>query len=406
MTKGIGPKCNLDCQYCFYLEKEALFAPNERYKMSDETLERFVSSYIAAQPGDTASFAWQGGEPTLLGVSFFEKVVALQAKHARGKRIENAFQTNGTLLDDRWAEFLAKHNFLVGVSIDGPRDLHDAYRVKRNGKGSFDDVLRGIRVLQRHGVQWNSLTCVNRLNASKPLEVYKFLKGIGSRYMQFIPIVERKPNPAARRLGLDLSTPPSLSEEEAIEEMTAWSVIPREYGSFLNKIFDRWVRHDVGKIYVQTFEVGFTKWLGIKQGLCIFNETCGDAVALEHDGSVYSCDHFVYPEYRLGNINEDSLPEMIDSPFQRKFGQDKRDSLPSQCRECAYRFACNGGCPKQRFARDKRGEPGLNYLCPGYFAFFRHADPYYRVMASLYRRQQSPALIMELLKKKKIPGLN
>jgi len=401
MTKAIGPKCNLDCQYCFYLEKEALFAKTERYQMADDVLERCIANYIESQPTDLVTFAWQGGEPTLLGVPYFQKIVDLQRKYAGGKRFENALQTNGSLLNERWAEFLATNRFLVGVSIDGPEELHNAYRLKRNGQGSFEEVLRGIRTLQRHGVEWNSLTCVNDLNAKMPLKVYKFLKGIGARHMQFIPIVERQPNTAARALGLDLSTPPNQDGEEPEVEMMPWSVKPNDYAQFLTTIFDHWVRHDVGKIYVQIIEVSFAKCLGSPGSLCIFSETCGDAVAMEHDGSVYSCDHYVYPEYKLGNIRDDSLQDMINSEQQRDFGENKRDSLPRQCLECDYLPACNGGCPKYRFCETSDGEAGLNYLCQGYYHFFKHADPYFQTMAKLYRNRRPPAMIMDLLKKEK-----
>ncbi len=405
MAKAIGPKCNLDCQYCFYLEKEALFAKSERYRMPDDLLERYISGYIASQPTDAVQFAWQGGEPTLLGVKYFQRILELQRKHAQGKRIENALQTNGTLLDDRWAEFLAENEFLVGVSIDGPEELHNAYRLKRNGTGSFKEVLRGIRVLQKHGVLWNSLTCVNAANSKHPQKVYKFLKGIGSRHIQFIPIVERQPNAQARELGLDLSTPPAPDSPEADPEMMPWSVRPRDYGDFLVNLFNTWVRHDVGKVFVQIFEVSFSKWIGKPGGLCIFSETCGDAVALEHDGSIYSCDHYVYPEFKLGNVRDNPFSDMIGSEKQRKFGQDKFDTLPQKCLDCAFRPACNGGCPKHRSATTESGEPGLNYLCDGYYKFFSHADPYFRVMANLFQQRQSPAAIMDLIKKKRLPGL-
>ncbi|MGY8696998.1 MAG: anaerobic sulfatase maturase [Verrucomicrobiia bacterium] len=301
---------------------------------------------MESQPTDSVLFAWQGGEPTLLGPPYFQRIVELQQKHAQGKRIENALQTNATLLDDCWGAFLAENNFLVGVSIDGPEDLHNAYRVKRNGSGSFNEVLRGIRILQKHGVQWNSLTCVNAINSKLPLKVYKFLKGIGARHMQFIPIVERRPNPAAQKLGLDLSTPPNLEKPEGDPEMMPWSVQPRDYGTFLTTIFDTWIRKDVGKTFVQIFEVSFAKWIDQPGGLCIFSETCGDAVALEHDGSIYSCDHYVYPEFKIGNVRDTPLSEMLNSDQQLNFGKDKSDTLPPKCHECAYVSPCNGGCPK------------------------------------------------------------
>jgi len=411
MVKPTGPLCNLDCSYCFYLEKEGLFAANERWKMNEETLERFVRFYIQSQPVDEITFAWQGGEPTLCGVEFFRKAVEFQKRYAEGKRIDNAFQTNGTRLDDEWGAFLAENNFLVGISIDGPEKIHNTYRVTKRGGGSFRDVIRGLDVLKKHGVEFNTLTCVHRANQDKGEEVYRFLKGIGSKFMQFIPIIERKPNREAQALGLELATPPKLvaaleRDDEPESPVTPWSVRPAGYGRFMIDIFDRWVRHDVGRYHVQLFDVALGKWLGIQGGLCVFDETCGNAMALEHDGNLYSCDHFVYPQYRLGNINEIPIANMVDSRQQVQFGLDKRDRLPRQCRECDYRFACNGGCPKHRFLQTRDGEPGLNYLCDGYYAIFKHMDPYMRVMADLYRQQRAPAEIMELLRAKRVPGVS
>jgi uncharacterized protein len=406
MVKPIGPLCNLDCSYCFYLEKEALHPTNERWRMSDGVLENFIRSYIESQPANEVTFAWQGGEPTLCGVDFFRRAMEMQHCHAGGKRITNALQTNGTLLNDEWGAFLAEYQFLVGISIDGPEKIHDAYRVTKRGGGSFKQVMAGLDILKKHGVEFNTLTCVHRMNQSKGADVYRFLKGIGSKFMQFIPIVERKPDSTAQSLGLSLASPPDLAAGDVASPVTPWSVTPEGYGRFMIDIFDRWVRQDVGRFHVQLFDVALGKWLGIPGGLCVFEETCGNALALEHDGSLYSCDHFVYPEFRLGDLAETPLASLVDSPRQQRFGTDKRDRLPKQCRGCDYRFACNGGCPKQRFSRSRDGEPGLNYLCEGYYSIFKHMDPYMRVMADLYRRKRPPADIMGLLRDKRIPGLS
>ncbi len=389
MTKPGGPICNLDCTYCFYLEKEKLYPGTQRWAMSPAVLEAYVQQYIAAQPGDTVYFAWQGGEPTVLGVEFFRAVVELQRRHAGGKRIHNALQTNGTLLDDAWGRFLAEHDFLVGLSIDGPRGLHDRYRLDKGGKPTFDRVMRGVEVLKRHAVDFNTLTVVTRLSAQYPLQVYRFLKEIGSGHMQFIPIVERVARAPARD-GLVLIQPSFAGRAE----VTPWSVRPADYGEFLCAIFDEWVRHDVGRQFVQIFDVALELWYGREASLCIFRETCGRALALEHSGDVYSCDHFVYPENRLGNLLEAPLAALVDSAQQQAFGEAKRDTLPRYCRECDVRFACNGECPKHRFARTPDGEPGLNYLCAAYQRFFRHIDPYMKRMVDELRAGRPPANVM------------
>lgn len=404
MTKPIGPICNLDCKYCFYLEKEALYT-DAKWRMSPERLERYIQQYIAAQPTDHVSFAWQGGEPTLLGVDFFRRVVSLQREYAGGKTIENAFQTNATLLDDEWGAFLHENQFLVGVSIDGPRELHDRYRVDKQDRSTFDQVMRGIEVLKKHQVDFNTLTCLNRATAKKPLEVYRFLKSIGSHYLQFIPIIERQPGAQTREWGLELASPderPGATDEDL--PVNSWSVLPRDFGEFYMRIFDRWVRKDVGKTFVQLFDTALGKWVGAPGGICVHAETCGDALAIEHNGDLYSCDHFVYPQHKLGNIADTELAELVNSPRQRKFGTDKRDTLPQYCRDCEVRFVCNGGCPKSRFLTTPAGEPGLHYLCEGYRAFFNHIAPVMRVMADLYQRRQSPAAAMDLVQSKSIPG--
>lgn len=394
MTKPVGPICNLDCKYCFYLEKEKLYPGTKNWAMSPEVLESYVRQYIAAQPNQIGPihFAWQGGEPTLLGVEFFEQVVALQKKYGPGREIANAFQTNGVLLNDEWGEFLARNNFLVGLSIDGPRKLHDYYRVDKGGQPTFDKVIRGLEVLKKHGVAFNTLTVVNRANSRQPLEVYQFLKEIGSGYMQFIPVVERMTEAPGDK-GLALIQPAFTGEAQ----VTPWSLDPAAFGNFLCSIFDEWVRHDVGRQFVQIFDVALEIWYGIGASLCVFSETCGRAMAMEHTGDLYSCDHYVYPENKLGNIMEAPLDAMVQSEQQVKFGTDKRDTLPKYCQECDVRFACNGECPKHRFVRTPDGEAGLNYLCAGYKKFFRHIDPYMKFMAEELRAMRAPANVMRFV---------
>ncbi|HEY3706574.1 MAG TPA: anaerobic sulfatase-maturation protein [Terracidiphilus sp.] len=389
MTKPIGPICNLDCKYCFYLEKEKLYPGTREWAMPRETLERYVREYIAAQDTEEVHFAWQGGEPTLLGVDFFRTVVELQQQYAGGKAIYNALQTNGTLLDDAWGEFLAANGFLVGISIDGPREIHDFYRVDKGEAPTFDRVMRGLGKLKEHGVEFNTLTVVNRHNSAVPLEVYRFLKEIGSKFLQFIPVVERR---AARADGNGLVLIEPAFAEAA--EVTDWSVEPMAFGVFLARIFDEWVKQDVGRTFVQMFDVALESWMGMEASLCVFRKTCGSALAMEHTGDVYSCDHFVYPEHRLGNLAETGLEAMVSSPQQVAFGRAKLETLPRMCRQCEVRFACNGECPKHRFLHTPDGEPGLNYLCAGYKHFFRHIDPYMRFMAGELRAGRPPAGIM------------
>ena len=441
LTKPIGPICNLDCKYCFYLEKEKLYPGERQWRMSDDVLEKYVRQYIEAQPGPEVYFAWQGGEPTLLGVDFFRKAVALQKKFARGKMISNALQTNGTLLDDEWCRFLSKEKFLVGLSIDGPRELHDKYRVDKGQKPTFDRVMAGLELLKRHRVEFNTLTVVNDANSRQPLEVYRFLKRIGSEFLQFIPLVERT---ASAPDGLDFAAPPDLDSFHESEHpltfalspdgahtrvagdgsrvrsphpavhgpnalskkleaaknlespVTPWSVQAAQYGNFLCAIFDEWVRQDVGKIFVQLFDVALGNWMGLGSSLCVFAEKCGGALAVEHNGDLYSCDHYVYPKYRLGNLMNQNLGEMARSAQQVKFGADKSDLLPRFCRECNVRFACNGECPKHRFIKTSDGEDGLNYLCPAYKQFFNHIDPHMKMMARLLREGRAAADIMAM----------
>ena len=397
MAKPVGPVCNLGCKYCFYLEKENLYPNTSEWRMSDEVLESYIRQYVEAQSVPVVSFAWQGGEPTLLGVDYFRKVVELEKKYANGKRIENAFQTNGVLLNDEWGEFLAKNQFLVGLSIDGPRKLHDKYRVDKSGRPTFDKVMRGLGYLKKHRVEFNTLSVVQRHNAYHPLEVYHFLKDIGSGFMQFIPIVERIASASAPN-GLVLISPNS----DVPATVSPWSVEPIQFGRFLSAIFDEWVRHDVGKYFVQIFDVALESWLGMEPALCVFRETCGSAMAIEHNGDLYSCDHYVYPENKLGNIIENPLSTLVNSRQQQQFGQDKRDTLPRYCRECDFRFACNGECPKHRFLRTPDGEEGLNYLCQGYKIFFGHIDSYMKFMAEELRQERPPANVMEWVRQREL----
>jgi serine-type anaerobic sulfatase-maturating enzyme len=391
LTKPIGPICNLDCKYCFYLEKEKLYPSERTWRMSDEVLEEYIRQYIAGQPIEQVNFAWQGGEPTLLGVEFFRKAVELQHKHGEGRTISNAIQTNGTLLDDEWCEFLTAEKFLVGISIDGPRHLHDAYRVDKQQKPTFDEVMRGLELLKKHGTNFNTLTVVNRTNSQHPLAVYNFLQEIGSAFLQFIPLVERKPPAHSHSEGLDFASP-----DDAGGPVTDWSVEPAHYGRFLCVIFDAWIARDVGTTFVQLFDVALGNWMGLGSSLCVFAEKCGAALAIEHNGDLYSCDHYVYPKFKLGNILNQSLGRMVDSAKQAKFGNDKLDALPRYCRQCEVRFACNGECPKHRFTKTPDGEDGLNYLCPAYKMFFNHIDPHMRVMAELLQSGRAAAEIMTM----------
>ena len=389
MAKPTGPLCNLDCTYCFYLEKEKLYPGTKNWTMREDVLESYIRQYIESQPQPVVSFAWQGGEPTLLGIPWFENVLALQKKYAQGKHIENAVQTNGVTVDAVWAEFFAANDFLIGISVDGPRELHDFYRVDKGQQPTFERVMRGIEHLKTANVRFNTLTVVNRNNSYHPIEIYEFLKDIGSGFMQFIPVVERRvsqPSPE----GLVL-----LGPEQNSAHVTHWSVEPAVFGDFLCAIFDVWVRNDVGKRFVQLFDVTLELWLGLQPSLCVFAETCGNALAVEHQGDLYSCDHYVYPQNKLGNILDDPLASLLKTKKQQDFGGAKRDSLPALCRECDVRFACNGECPKHRFMTTPDGEPGLNYLCAAYKKFFHHVAPYMEFMGRELLNQRSPARVME-----------
>lgn len=382
MAKPRGAICNLGCEYCYYLPKKALY-PGGTFRMSNQVLKSYVRQYIAAQQVPQIHFAWQGGEPTLMGLDFFRRVVGYQKEAARpGMRIENAIQTNGTLLNDDWCRFFAENHFLVGISLDGPREIHDVYRKDKGNRGTFDRVIHGIRLLKDYQVDFNILTCVSAANAEKPLEVYHFLRDeVGAEFIQFIPIVEweRPTDPQKER---------KLSER---------SVNGEQYGYFLNSIFDDWLAHDLSKIFVQIFDTSFGHWIGAPGGLCVFQETCGLALVTEHNGDVYSCDHFVEPDCYLGNMLKTPLAEMVGSEKQRQFGLAKRNSLPQYCRSCSFLFACNGGCPKDRTDITPDGEPGLNHLCSGFKTFFAHVDSPFRIMANLIRQHRPMTDVMKIL---------
>ncbi len=394
MIKPIGPRCNLRCTYCFYLEKHALFPDGESFRMSDDVQERFIRDYIRWQNTPEIEFAWQGGEPTLLGVDFFRRTVALQQHYSDGRLIRNSLQTNGTLLDDEWCAFLAQHKFLVGLSLDGPQDVHDRHRVYADGRGSFQDVMRGLHCLKKHGVEFNSLTCMHRDNGGEGRRIYRFLRDEGIRHMQFIPIVERTAGTAACALGLQLEAPPALDAPASSAQVMPFTILPKQYGQFLIDIFDEWVRRDVGEVFVNHFDVALNAWYGNPPPLCINAKACGNALAMEHDGTVYACDHFVYPEYRRGNILQDSLQKIVFSADQQRFGTRKWTALPTECRMCPALDVCHGGCPKHRFTATSDGQPGLNYLCEGYKAFYTHIAPAMEKMVDLLQQQCSPAEIM------------
>ncbi len=393
IAKPTGAICNLDCTYCYYLDKEQLYPNHSNFKMSDDVLETFIRQKIQNHRTAQVHFVWQGGEPTLLGVDFFKRVVELQHKYADGKTIQNGFQTNGVLLDDEWCQFFKEQQFLVGLSIDGPEEIHDRYRVNKGGSGTFRQVKRGLRYLQKHDVPFNTLTVVQRHNSYHPLAVYRFLKEIGSTFMQFIPVVERKQSPKAgsdNRFDAWSDTSDSL--------VTEWSVEASAFGQFLCVLFDEWVRNDVGRYFVQIFDLALQAWMGMEPNLCIFRKTCGDALAMEHNGDLYTCDHFVSPSYKLGNIMVQPMESLIGSDKQRQFGRDKEETLPRYCRQCEVRFVCNGECPKNRFIRTPDGEAGLNYLCAGYKQFFNHIDPYMHFMARELKARRPPANVMQWAK--------
>ena len=398
MAKPIGPLCNLNCRYCFYLEKEALFPQGEDYCMSEEVLDAYIRKTVeVSRDLPELLFAWQGGEPMLMGIDFYKKVLHLQKQYAEGKRVANTFQTNGTLLNDEWCRFLQEHDFLIGLSLDGPEHIHDHFRMDRGGKSTFSSVKRGLDLLKKHGVEFNILCCVTRESAQKPLEVYCFFKEQGAEYIQFIPIVERVPDRVSHKLGLQLASPPDLRNEPETVSVTPWTVDPEGYGDFLIKVFDEWVRRDVGTVFVMNFEWALGSWALGDSPACFFSKRCGRAVIIEHNGDVYSCDHFMYPAYQLGNILEDELSEMLESEQQIAFGAQKELALPRACRECVYLFACRGECPKHRFMISPYGEPGFNYLCKAYKKYFRHVNKYMRVMVQLLENNLPASYVMDAI---------
>jgi uncharacterized protein len=398
LAKPTGAQCNLDCDYCFFLSKEMLY-PDSRFRMSDEQLDAYLRQLIEAHAGAAeVTIAWQGGEPTLMGLDFFRRSVEIARGYLEpGQRALHTIQTNGTLLDAEWAEFFKDNDYLVGISIDGPRDIHDAYRVTKGGRGSFEKVMRGLGHLRDARVEFNALTTLHAANAGRGGEVYRFLRDdCGARFIQFIPIIERVPEAA-----LDGTVPWSSWRDRPLYEqrgefVTGRSISAEQYGRFLIDVFEEWVRRDVGEVYVQMFDVALANWFGEPPGLCVHSETCGQALALEHNGDLYSCDHFVEPDYRLGNISETPMIELVASQPQQDFGRAKRDTLPRQCRDCDVRFACHGGCPKDRFIATSDGEPGLNYLCAGYMAFFHHIERPMRIMCELLAQGRAPSEIVRI----------
>ena len=391
MLKPAGAHCNLACKYCYYLEKNNLYQNSHRHLMSDEMLEQFTREYIEAQTMPQVLFTWHGGEPLMRSIDFYKKALALQKKYAHGKQIDNVIQTNGTLLTDEWCEFFAQNHWLVGISIDGPQEYHDHYRVTPAGKPSWEKVMQGISLLKKHRVEWNAMAVVNAYNAEHPLEFYHFFRDNGCQYLQFTPIVERLTEHEDGR------TLASLADDREIPLADA-SVTPQQWGNFLCTIFDDWVRHDVGKMFVEIFDCTLANWMGVLPGICAYSKECGHAGVMEHNGDVYSCDHFVFPEYKLGNIREQSLIDMLYGEKQQAFSRLKHTSLPRQCKECDMEFACHGECPKNRFEKDKYGEPGLNYLCQGYYQYYSHVAPYMDFMKRELLAQRPPANIMNVLK--------
>jgi uncharacterized protein len=394
MAKPAGATCNLDCKYCFYLSKQTVPHGPGAGEMGDETLELFIRQYIEGVSGPSVVFSWQGGEPTLRGLAFFRRVVALQKKYAKfGQKIENDLQTNGVLLDESWAAFLKEHRFLVGLSIDGPRELHDKFRRNMGGAPTFDKVMAAANLLRKFGVPFNTLTCVHRFNASRPLDVYRFLRNeLNATYIQFIPVVQAKGFETSAPQTWDFAHLPIVGTPQARPGhpdavVTDWSVDPDDYGYFLSRVFDEWRRKDLGEVFVNHFETLVAQHLGLPSQICIYSEMCGKSVAVEHDGSVYSCDHYVYPEHRLGTLHQTPLAEMVFSPTQVRFGYAKSETLPAYCRSCSYLTDCWGECPKNRLLRTPDGEAGLNYLCVGLKRFYRHALPEVERIADTIRKR-------------------
>jgi len=395
LAKPMGPVCQIKCDYCFYLEKRALFGQGEDYRMPDDVLAAYTAQYVRSQPTPEVEFVWHGGEPTLRGLDFFRRVVELQAPYRGEKTIRNVLQTNAMRLTDEWCAFFKENGFFIGVSLDGPKEIHDRYRKGRQGEPTFDEVMRGLRLLQKHGVEFNVLACVGRETAERPLDVYHFFKSVGVEFIQFTPIVERMPDAATAATGLWLSPPASLDRTEPNVAVTPWTVEPERYGDFLIAIYEEWVRKDVGNLFVMNFEWALNSWMGEGSPVCVFARQCGRAVAVEHDGSVYACDHYVYPEYRLGNVKSDDLGAMVEGSVAKGFGPHKEATLPRYCRECDVLEMCWGGCPKHRFATSPYGEPGLHYLCAGYKKFFMHIRKYLRPITQLLEHGLPASMVMQ-----------
>ncbi len=381
MLKPIGSVCNLRCKYCYYLEKKGLYSEEKKFVMPEDLLEKFIGQYLESQTMAEVLFTWHGGEPLMRNIGFYKKALELQKKYGRGRPIDNCLQTNGTLLNDDWCKFFKDNNFLIGISIDGPQHCHDTYRRTADGRPSFIQVMKGINLLKKHGVEFNVMAVVNDYNVDYPLEFYRFFKEINCRFIQFAPIVER------------------LTDGN----LAPWNVPAGKWGDFLIAIFNEWVRNDVGEFYVQYFDATLANWVGEKTGTCIFAKTCGHAGAIEFNGDVYACDHFVFPEYKLGNIRTKTLTEMMYSSQQMKFGADKFNALPEYCLQCEFLFACNGECPKNRIIHTPDGEPGLNYLCEGYYKYFKHVAPYMDFMKKELQNKRAPSNIMEAINNKNNP---
>lgn len=396
MIKPVGSACNLDCDYCYYLGKAELYG-NHQPKMSDELLERYISQYIEAVQVPVVTFCWHGGEPLLAGLEFFEKAVALQNKYRGNKQIENSLQTNGLLLTPEWCDFFRKNNFLIGISLDGPKDIHDAYRHDRGGHPTFDRVIRAVEMMAIHGVEYNTLSTINDRCAGQGKRVYEFMRSV-SRFMQFLPVVEMVERANHQKVSKRPAiVPPGTSGAQ----VAPWSITPKAFGRFMCDIFDEWVIRDVGERFVQLFDITLAQWCGVQPSLCSFCPTCGDGLVVEHNGDVYMCDHFVYPEYCLGNISKAHLKDLQRNPALFRFGIEKRNSLPSDCRKCEYLFACRGECPKHRFATTRRGESGLNTLCEGYKLFFSYTAPYMEQMRNLLAQGQEASLIIPWARQKR-----
>jgi len=376
MLKPIGAVCNLRCEYCYYLDKKDLYPQAKNFVMSDEVLERFIRQYIESQTMSEVLFTWHGGETLMRNRDFYERALKIEQKYAQGRRIDNCIQTNGTLLTDDWCKFFKDNNFLVGISIDGPQHCHDRYRRTRDGRPSFIKVMNGINLLKKYGVEYNVMAVVNDYNVDYPLEFYNFFKDIDCHYIQFTPIVERING-----------------------QFAPWNVPSEKWGDFLITIFDEWVRKDVGNYFIQYFDSTLANWMGVPPGVCTLSATCGQAGVMEFNGDVYSCDHFVFPEYKLGNIHDKTITGMMYSEKQQQFGRDKYETLPRQCKECEFLFACHGECPKNRIIKTEDGEAGLNYLCKGYYKFYKHVAPYMDFMKKELENKRPPANIMNFLKK-------